>query len=122
MAEVLCPSSRRVMPRLGHSEPKVLRPFDRREGCRIEVAAHIAGRDVRTLRRWCVDRNIGRRIAGGHWMVSKVALSMLLNGDDDALAAYLSGDRNSTTVRNYFEEVGLGNLPRGWVAAASKEG
>lgn len=102
----------------GRGCPRCLIPFDRREGLTIDEAAEIAGRDVRTLRRWCVERDIGRRIAGGPWTVSRVALGMLLNGDDTALAAYLAGDRSSELVRAYFEGVGLADLTRRWASGA----
>jgi hypothetical protein len=82
-------------------EPQVLRPYHRAEVLSIEDAAHIAGRSMRTIREWCMRFDIGRRI-GGRWAVSKVALSMLLDGNKEALAAYLAGDRSSPVVREYF--------------------
>lgn len=93
---------------------RVLVPFDRREGVTIEEAAACAGRDVRTLRRWCIEHGIGRRIAGGPWTVSRVALAMLLNGDRRALRLYLAGDRNSSDVSSYFVDAGLADLLQRW--------
>jgi hypothetical protein len=84
----------------GH-EPQVLRPFDRREMCTVAEAARVAGRSVRTIREWCARLDIGRRI-GGQWAVSRVALAMFLDGDLDALRAYLRGDRSSSTIIEYF--------------------
>ena len=52
------------------------------------------GKTDRTNRNWCLDHQIGRRIAG-HWAVSAPALDMLLAGDNDGLQAYLAGDRTS---------------------------
>ncbi|GLI92992.1 hypothetical protein [Methylocystis echinoides] len=50
---------------------------------------------------------IGRRIAGGPWRVSRVALLMLLDGDAAALRAYKCGDRASDRVAQYFLRAGL---------------
>lgn len=57
---------------------------------------------MRTIRDWCLLHDLGRRI-GGQWAVSRVALAMFLDGDQEALAAYLRGDRSSSTVIAYFE-------------------
>ena len=53
-------------------------PFHAAEGLTLKQAADVAGKSERTLRNWCVERGIGRRVAGGSWVVSKVALAMLL--------------------------------------------
>ena len=82
-------------------EPQVIRPFNRSEVLSITEAAAIAGRPVRTLREWCLLHDIGRRI-GGQWAVSKVALAMWLDGNREALTAYLAGDRTSSMVTDYF--------------------
>ena len=88
-------------PALLDFEPRVLRPYCRDEATTIAEAKTITGRSVRTLREWCARFDIGRRI-GGQWAVSKVALAMLLDGDEAALAAYLKGDRISRAVTEYF--------------------
>jgi hypothetical protein len=67
----------------------------------ISEAARIAGKSKRTIRDWCARLDIGRRV-GGQWAVSRVALAMFLDGDRDALMAYLRGDRGSPTVIEYF--------------------
>ena len=82
-------------------EPQVLRPFDRSEALSTAEAARVAGRAVRTIREWCLLHDIGRRI-GGRWAVSKVAMAMWLDGNKEALAAYLAGDRSSPTITEYF--------------------
>ena len=87
-------------------EPQVLRPYHRSEALSIAEAAKLAGRSVRTVREWCGRRDLGRRI-GGKWAVSRVALAMFLDGDREALTAYLRGDRSSTAVRAYFERCGV---------------
>jgi hypothetical protein len=53
---------------------------------------------------------IDRRI-GGRWAVSRVALATLLEGDKNALAAYLTGDRSSPRIMHYFCRCGV-PLPR----------
>jgi len=86
---------------LAHGEPQVLRPFHRDEVLSIAGAAIEADRSQRTVRDWCLLHDLGRRI-GGRWAVSKVALAMWLDGDSEALAAYLRGDRQSPIVLAYF--------------------
>src|SRR5215218_8766906 len=51
--------------------------------------------------------------------VSRVALAMPLDGDADALAAYLAGDRHGVLVAPYYERLGLGALLRAWRPARS---
>ena len=91
---------------LAPREPQILRPFHRSEALPVAEAAQIAGRSKRTIREWCLLHDIGRRIQG-RWAVSKVALAMLLDGNKEALAAYLAGDRSSTTVAEYFSRCGV---------------
>jgi Helix-turn-helix domain len=86
---------------LARHEPHVLRPFNRSEVLSVAEAALTAGRSQRTVRDWCARLDIGRRV-GGQWAVSRVALAMFLDGDQDALAAYLRGDRTSPTIIEYF--------------------
>jgi len=94
-------------------EPQVLRPFHRSEALSIAEAARISGCSVRTMRERCLCHDLGRRI-GGQWAVSKVALAMWLDGNREALAAYLTGDRSSPTAVVYFErcEVSLSRQPK----------
>ena len=82
-------------------EPQVLRPYNRQEALSVAEAAKLAGRSHRTIRNWCLLHDLGRRI-GGPWAVSKVALLMWLEGNREALAAYLNGDRSSESVTHYF--------------------
>jgi hypothetical protein len=60
------------------SKSHTLVPFHAAEGLTLKQAADVAGKSVRTLRNWSTDHGIGRRVAGGTWVVSKVALAMLL--------------------------------------------
>jgi hypothetical protein len=91
---------------------RTLVPFTAAEGLTIGEAATIAGRSERTLRNWCAEHGIGRRIAGGTWAVSKVALAMLLDGDLEALAAYRDrGERaSSAPVASYYRRCNLAEL------------
>lgn len=97
----------------GDGGPRCLIPFDRREGLTTSEAAARASRTERTIRMWCRDHDIGRHIAGGPWLVSRVALAMFLNDDAAALRAYLAGDRSGPLVAEYFQAEGLGDLVRG---------
>lgn len=92
--------------------PRCLIPFDRREGLTTAEAAARAARTERTIRMWCRDHDIGRHVAGGPWLVSRVALAMFLNDDASALRAYLAGDRSGPLVAAYFQAEGLGDLVR----------
>lgn len=84
-------------------DPQVLVPYSVDEALCLKEAASIAGRSETTVRGWCGVYHIGRRIVGGPWRVSRVALAMLLDGDQPALEAYLSGDRSGPVVAPYFE-------------------
>jgi hypothetical protein len=91
---------------------RTLVPFADEESISIGEAAAIAGKSERMLRYWCVEHGIGRRIAGGVWAVSKVALAMLLDGDLEALAAYRDqGVRGSSEpVARYYRRCELAEL------------
>ena len=88
----------------------VLIPFDRREAVSVQAAAEIAGRPAATVYGWCEGRAIGRRVAGGPYLVSIVALAMVLDGDSPALEKYLAGNRTDQAVTQYFHRCGLGDL------------
>src|SRR5215213_6867943 len=83
--------------------PHVLVPYDKREGMTLREAAKLAGKSEGTVRTWCQQYDIGRRVAGGPWCVSRVAL-----------AAYHAGDRHGPLVASYFERLGLGALLKAW--------
>src|SRR4051794_22042400 len=99
---------------------RVLVPFDKREVMTLRAAAQLAGKSEGTVRTWCERYDIGRRVAGGPWCVSRVALAMLLDGNAEALAAYHSGDRRGPLVVPYFERLGLGELRRAWMPGRRK--
>jgi hypothetical protein len=89
---------------LSHS---ILVPFDKRECITLKQAAAIAGKSESTMRSWCEVHGLGRRVGGGTWSVSKVALAMFLDGDAKALRAYHAGERADPNVIGYFERTGL---------------
>jgi hypothetical protein len=73
----------------------------------LAQAATVAGKSTATVRRWCIEHHIGRRVGGGEWIVSRVALAMHLDGDEGALGAYLDGDREGERVMVYFRRMGV---------------
>lgn len=85
----------------------ILRPFDRNEAMSVCEAAKFAGRSARTIQNWARDHHIGRRVADGPWLISKVALAMFLDGRRDLLKRYLAGDRTSDEVLDYFRRHGI---------------
>jgi hypothetical protein len=87
---------------------KILSPFDARECISLNEAAGIANKSASTMRGWCDQHGLGRRVGGGSWMVSKVALAMFLDGDIKALRAYHAGDRASELAAPYFRRSGIG--------------
>jgi hypothetical protein len=58
----------------------ILVPFDAREVITLRVAAERANKSESTMRSWCVEHGIGRRVGDGPWNVSRVALAMFLDG------------------------------------------
>jgi hypothetical protein len=91
---------------------RTLVPFADEERISVGKAAAIAGKSERTLRNWCIEHGIGRRVAGGVWAVSKVALAMLLDGELGKLAAYRDqGVRGSSApIAEYYRRCGLADL------------
>jgi hypothetical protein len=91
---------------------RTLVPFADEERISVGEAAVIAGKSERTLRIWCVEHGIGRRIAGGNWAVSRVALAMLLDGNLEALEDYRDrGARaSSEPVARYYRRCELAEL------------
>ena len=88
----------------------VLSPYDPREAIALKTAAAVAGKSEGTIRRMCIDFAIGRRVGGGTWQVSRVALAMLLDGNRAALAPYHKGDRGSPVVVAYYVRCRLGDM------------
>ena len=85
---------------------KILSPYNWREACTVEQAADRCGKAPGTIRNWIEVYGIGRRIVG-EYAVSRVALEMLLEGDDAALCFYHAGEHETETVARYFVNLGL---------------
>ena len=94
------------------SKSYTLIPFHVAEGLTLKQAADVAGKSVRTLRNWSTEHGIGRRVAGGTWVVSKVALAMLLDGDIDSLICYRDHGVRAKyePVAKYYQRLDLGDL------------
>jgi Helix-turn-helix domain len=90
----------------------ILIPYHPAEGMSVTEAARMAGMSPRRIREWCAEHGIGRHIfPGGPWIVSRVALRMLLEGDADALISYLHGARASyAPVAAHYARADLGHL------------
>ena len=94
--------------------PQTLRPFWPEEAYTIRQAAARAGKSVGTIRIWSDAYFLGRPIRpNGARGISKVALEAFLDGNVQALAAYLEGDRSSPEVVGYYDRLGLGHLLKG---------
>jgi hypothetical protein len=93
-----------------NGDRKILSPCDKLECISLKEAADIAGRSESTMRNWCDEYGLGRRIGGGPWSVSKVALAMFLDGDVKALRAYHASVWTDPGVATYFERENLGDL------------
>ena len=84
-------------------------PFDRREGLSLKEAADVAGKSGSTIRAWCQRDGIGRRIGGGTWVVSRLALRMFLDGDGAASRRFIrSPRRRERGVRACSSRCGAG--------------
>jgi hypothetical protein len=110
-----------------HLDDHVLRLLLDRRAQRAQVTGYVDcmrafGGSELVVRTWCYQHHIGRRVAGGPWCVSRVALAMLLDGNADALAAYHAGDRHGPLVASYYERLGLATLLRAWRARRSELG
>jgi hypothetical protein len=85
----------------------ILIPFNPQEAISVAKAAEKAGKSESTVRSWCLNHGIGRRVVDGPCQVSRVALQMLLDDDKKALCAYHLGERTSPLVARYFDRFGL---------------
>jgi hypothetical protein len=72
-----------VAPMSRLSEPQgrmILVPIDKRECMTLKQAADLAGKSESTMRGWAEQHGLGRRVGGGTWSISRVALAMFLDG------------------------------------------
>ena len=88
----------------------VLRPFDTREAMSVSAAARAVGYSPAHMRRLVARYDLGRRIGGGNWKVSRAALRMFVENDAEALAAYHEGRRDDPGVQRHLEAIGIGLL------------
>jgi hypothetical protein len=91
-------------------EPRILVPYHSDETISVKEAATIAGKSPRTVLNYCERHGLGRRVGGGTWKVSKVALAMFLDGNVPALSAYHAGARADDIVADYYRRLGIGDL------------
>ncbi|MER2266692.1 hypothetical protein [Methylobacterium oxalidis] len=87
---------------LGAVAPAILRPYDPNNAIGIGAARQISGEQRLRLIALAQRYNLGRKI-GARWTFSRVALQAFLDGDDEALSAYLAGDRTSPAVLRAYE-------------------
>ena len=88
------------------ADRKILTPFNPREAISTAQAAERAGKSAGAIRCWCDKYGIGRKV-GGEMHISRVALEMLLDGNQDALNRYHAGERQAEPVRRYLQMFGL---------------
>ncbi len=100
--------------------PKILDPFDKREG--MSVAEYASQRDCSkpTAREEVNTQGLGRKL-GGRWQVSRVLAAMYLNGDKEAMTAYWRGERETEVVKPYFERLGIDPATLGREVVATVE-
>jgi len=83
-----------------------LQPYPPSEAISVAEASRRSCRAQWTIREWCPLHGIGRKI-GGRWAISAPALATLLDGDQQALEAYLGGDLLNSRIRAYFERLSI---------------
>jgi hypothetical protein len=83
----------------------ILIPYDAREALTLQEAAEMARRSKSTVRNWCRDYRIGRRLVGGNLAISKIAMQMLMDNDIKRLELYFRNGRHA--VAEYFERYSL---------------
>ncbi|MBB5754626.1 hypothetical protein [Prosthecomicrobium pneumaticum] len=80
----------------------------RGETVSVKVAAHLVGRDEKTIRAWGRRFGIGAQVGPrGRLSINRVGLEMVAHGDMLALAKLRAGDRSDPVVARYFEHVGI---------------
>lgn len=97
---------------------RTLEPFIPQEALTSARAAARADVTQRTIINWSEAYGLGRMIAG-RWRISRVALEMFLEGNQMALACYLTGDREDPIVVGYFAKL---NVPINFDRSRHKSG
>lgn len=87
--------------------PHVLRPFDRREVMTVAEAAEIIGQSEANVRRLVGRYDLGRKVGGGAYSVSRVAWRLFIDGDGEGLRAYHEGRRQHPSVRALYSDLGM---------------
>ena len=75
---------------------KILSPFDKREVVRLKEAAAVANTSVSTMRNWCNEHGLGRRIGGDpgwsagspwrcSWMAIRRPCGLIMRGIEQAI-------------------------------------
>jgi hypothetical protein len=67
-------------------------PFDKRESMTLLAAAKFTGKPVETIKNWCLQNGFDGRVGSETWIVSGVALAMMLE-DDMKASRVVSLDR-----------------------------
>src|SRR3978361_1678773 len=93
----------------------ILKPYTREEAFRLKEASAYIDRCTKTVKRLCNRHGLGR-VIGNQMEVSRVALQMYLEEDQETLDLYLAGDRTSATVTAYYARLGI-TLPVSRAAA-----
>lgn len=96
-------------------------PMAEAEIISLKEARRRSGKDIKTIKRWCISHGIGRRPGNsGPWQISAPALIMYLNGDMDALEIFRSNDRLHPRLVKHFVRLGLPPVPPGEMDIARK--
>jgi hypothetical protein len=82
-------------------------PYNLAEGISLKEAVALSCKSESTVRNWCGQYGIGRRVGNGTWVVSQDAFARFLDGDKAALAASHAGDQSGDLVLRYFDRFDL---------------
>lgn len=96
-------------------------PMAEAEIISLKEARRRSGKDIKTIKRWCISHGIGRQPGNcGPWQISGPALEMYLNGDMEALEIFRTGDRLHPRLIKYFSRLVLPPVPPGEMDVARK--
>ena len=87
-----------------------LSPFRRDLVMSLADASEYSGRAINTMRDWCKRYHLGRKI-GGEWLIDAAAFHLFIEGQLDALAHYLNGDRATPEIVEAFARLGIALMP-----------
>ncbi|CUX31916.1 hypothetical protein [Agrobacterium genomosp. 13] len=96
-------------------------PMAEAEIISLKEARRRSGKDIKTIKRWCISHGIGRRPGNsGPWQISGPALEMYLNGDMEAIEILRMNDRLHPRLIKHFSRLGLPPVPPGEMDIARK--